>query len=401
MARKWQGGAELNSSTDGMEVDLNSGTVSVSTTTVRTGTYAWRANPTAGTGFWRVHVFSSNQNSGGYLRVYVNIATLPGTTIQLIRFSDTANAQLCSLRLTSTGTLTLNAANNSQVGSASAALNTGTWYRLELKCDATNATGTIDGRIDGVSFASGNNTSRGSWARILWGAITPNSTCNIFFDDVAINDSSGAAQTSFPGSGKIFHLKPNASGDANSWLKNGGSAGDSNNYQLTDEVTPNDGTDYVMSGVNGNSDMYNMEVSGLSGSDTVNVVMVGGRLTNDVFDNQLPARLQIEKTASGTKTQSADIIPSGTTYFTNNNTLLVAPYPVITYTDPDGAAWTSTTLDSHQAGVTISGTSALGNRIILSTIWTSVDYTPGAGGPAFMPRPNGLPIQAVNRASTY
>lgn len=398
MARIWQSGWELNTTTDAMELSLNSGTVSISTTTVRSGTYAGRANPNASTGFFRSDIFASNQNSGGYLRVYVNIATLPGATIQLVRFSSTANAHLASLRLTSTGTLTLNAANNSQVGSASSALSTGTWYRLELKCDATNATGTVDGRIDGVSFASGNNSSRGSWARALVGAITPNSTCDIFFDDWAVNDSSGSSQTSFPGSGKIIHLKPNAAGDANSWLKTAGGAGDSNNYQLVDEVPPNDATDYVQSGTLNDKDLYNVDASGVGASDTVNVVAVGARFANDVFDNLLTFRLEIEKTSGGTIAQSGDIIPSSTFWTTNNNTTAPSPYPLVLYADPDSAAWTSSTLDSMQIGAKI--TAANTNKIVLSAIWASVDYTPG-GGPAFMPRSNKLQNQTVNRASTY
>lgn len=374
MARLWHGGAELNSTTDGMEVDTNSGTISISSTTVRSGTYSWRANPSASTGFYRKQISGSNQNTGGYLRAYVYIASLPGTTIQLLRFSSTANAHLASLRLTSTGTLTLNNAANTQVGSASSALSTNTWYRLELKCDATAATGTIEGKIDGVSFASGNNSSRGSWARILWGVITPNATCDIFFDDVALNDSQGSNQTSYPGSGKLIRLKPDASGDSNQWLKTDGSAGSSTNYQLVDEVTPNDATDYVQSTTLNDIDFYNCEASGINSYDTVNVVTIHTRITNDVADATIAAKVQVEKTSGGTVAQGSAIIPNTTTWTTDGATATFLP-TLVTYADPDASAWTSSTLDSMQIGVKITTDGT--NKILASTVWTYFDYTPG------------------------
>ena len=376
MSRLWHGGAELNSSTDGMEVDTNSGTIAVSTGQVRSGTYAWRANPSAGTGFWRKQISGSDQNKAGYLRVYVYIATLPGATVQLIRFSSTANAHLASIRLTSSGTLTLNGANNTQIGSASSALSTGQWYMLELKCDSTNATGTVDARVDGSSFASGNNSSRGSWARILWGAITPNVTCDIYFDDVALNDASGSAQTSWPASGKLIALRPNAQGDSNQWLQTAGGAGSSTNYQLVDEVTPNDATDYVQSTTLNDTDFYNMSASGIGGSDTVNVVTGHARITNDSADATSAVKVRIEKTGSGTVSEGSAMIPNNTAWVTDGVAATFLP-TLILYLDPDGGAWTQTTLDSMQAGIKLTADTA--NKILVTAVWVYVDYTPSAG----------------------
>lgn len=381
MARLWHGGAELNSTTDSVEVTTHSGTVSISSTTKRTGSYAWRANPSASTGFYRHQLYTSNQTSTGYLRAYINIATLPGTTIQILRFSTTANAHCASIRLTSTGTLTLNNAANTQVGSASSALSTNTWYRIELKLDGSTTTSALDARIDGVSFASGNNSSAASWARILWGAITPNSTCDIFFDDIAINDGSGSNQTSFPGAGSLICLRPNASGDSNQWLDTAGSAGTTNNYTLVDETTPNDATDYVQSTTLNNVDFYNCGASGIDSYDTVNVVTVHGRLTNDVADAAIAAKLRIEKTGSGTVTEGTAIVPNSTTWQTDDSAATFKP-TLVTYADPDGAAWTSTTLDSMQIGakITTDGT----NKILLSSVWAYVDYTDGAAPSDFL-----------------
>lgn len=376
MSRLWHGGAELNSVTDGMEVDTNSGTVSVSTTQVRSGTYAWRSNPTAGTGFFRKQISGSDQNKAGYLRLYVYIVSLPASTVQLLRFSSTANAHLASIRLTSSGTLTLNGANNTQIGSASSALSTGQWYMIELKCDSTNATGTVDARLEGSSFASGNNSSRGSWARILWGPVTPNVTCDIYMDDVALNDAAGSAQTSWPGSGKLIALRPNAQGDSNQWLQTAGGAGASTNYQLVDEVTPNNATDYVQSTTLNDTDFYNMGASGIGSGDTVNVVTGHARITNDTADATSAVKVRIEKTGSGTVSEGSAMIPNSTTWMTDGATATFLP-SLILYLDPDGGAWTQTTLDSMQAGIKLTADTA--NKILVSAVWVYVDYTPSAG----------------------
>lgn len=379
MARLWHGGAESNTVTDGVEVTTNSGTVSISSTVVRSGSYAWRTNPAAGTGFFRQQIFASDTNRGGYLRVYLRIGTLPGTTIQILRFSSSANAHLSSIRLHSDGTLSLHNAAGTQVGSATAALSTGVWYRLELKNDSTNATGTIAGVLDGSQFASGNNSSRGSWARVLWGVITPSTTCDLYFDDVALNDDQGASQNSYPGSGKLIPMYPNAAGDSNQWKNTAGSAGSSSNYQLVDETTPNDATDYVQSNTLNNTDFYNLSASGIGSSDVVNVVTAHVRTTNNVADAATTLKLGIEKTSGGTVTEGSAITPNSTSWQTDDSTGTFKP-TLVTYTDPDGAAWTQSTLDSAQLRlkITTGGT----NSILVSSAWLLVDYTPAGGGSA-------------------
>ena len=70
-------------------------------------------------------------------------------------------------------------------------------------------------------------------------------------------------------------------------------------------------------------------------------------------------------------------MPNSTTWKTNATTTTLG-YPITAYTDPDGAAWTNTTLDSMQIGyklTTAPGTA--GRRIDVTTIWAYVDYTPG------------------------
>lgn len=372
MARIWQCGFELNSITAGVEFSNVTGTATVQTGTVRTGTYAGRTNPAAATGFFRYHAFAANQSTAGCQRAYMRIATLPAANTTVMRFLDIANATCAQLRLTATGTLVLLDAAGTPVGSASAALSTNTWYRIELQCDASTSPGSVAGRVDGVSFASGANSVQSPWARIVIGPVIT-ATCDLLWDDWALNDASGSVQTSFPGDGKILHLVPNGDGDNHAWANTANGAGASTNWQLVDEAPPNDATDLVQTGTLNTEDMYALTDSGIGAGDTVNTVMVGVRLRNNTADATTAAKVQVKKTSAGTIAQGTAIVPNTATFFTN------APaeprnYTLITTADPDSAAWTQATLDSMQAGakLTVAGT----NRIQVTALWASVDYTP-------------------------
>ncbi len=369
MARIWQCGFELNTLTTGVEISATSGTISVQSTIARTGTYALRTN--AGTSFVRQHLAGSNQSTQVWVRACIYIATLPGATTAVLRIANGSNATCAQIGLTTSGTLVLNDATGTLVGSASAALSTATWYTIELFLDASSSPGTVTGRLDGTQFATGANSSQASWARALVGIIG-STTGDLYWDDWAVNDSTGSGQTSWPGIGKIIHLIPNGDGDNHAWNNTGNTAGSSTNYQLVDEIPPNDSTDFVQIGTANAEDMYALTDSGIGASDVVNVVMVGFRGRNNSADATAAAKLQIKKTSGGTITQGTAIVPNTTTFFTNAN---AEPrnYTLVTYTDPDGAAWTQATLDTAQAGIKL--TTANTQRVQASAIWVSVDYT--------------------------
>lgn len=376
MARLWQCGFELNSTTTDVELSNITGAgTTIQTGTVRTGTYALRCNPSATTSFARYHIYTSNQSTVAYQRFYLRIATAPGANTTICRFVDTSNNACAQVRLTSSSTLILLDAGGSAVGSASSALSANTWYMVELGLDASSSPGTVTLRLDGTQVASGNNSVQSPWARVLVGPVV-SATCDLFFDDWAVNDNSGGSQNSWPGAGKILHLVPNGDGDSHGWSDTSNAAGSANNYTLVDEQPPNDTTDLVQTGVVNTTDMYTLTDSGIGSGDTVNVVMVGVRLRNNTADATTAAKVQIEKTSGGTITQGSAIVPNTTTFSTN------APaqprnYTLIAYVDPDGAAWTQSTLDSAQAGVKL--TTAGTNRIQVTSLWVSVDYTPSSG----------------------
>ena len=349
--------------------------VSIVTSTARSGTYAARVN--ASNGFFRQSVFTSNQTTTGSNCSGVNIVSSVNASTQLIRWSNTANTQVGNITLKTDDTLVLLASNGSQIGSASAALTHNTWYFVCLKNNASASPGTLTGSIDGSNFATGNNSNQGSWAKALIGTVTGSqTTSDILFDDWKINDSSGSSETAEPGTGKLLILRPNAAGDSNQWLDTSGSAGTTNNYTLVDEVPPNDATDLVKSGTLNNSDFYNLDDTTAIGTvgASIKVVQVGGRFNNDTADVTTAFKFQAEKTGSGTVASSTPIIPNSVTWRTNT-TAAPDTYPLTMYNDPDGSAWTQSTINTMQIGVKI--TAANVNKVQVSAIWAYVDYVAG------------------------
>jgi hypothetical protein len=378
MTRLWQSGPHLNSITNEMEYTTLSGTLSVQNTVTRLGPFALRVNPTAGSAFIRQIVHATDQSSRVFFRTYFRAASFPAadsTMMRIVNASNDPGAQLRFIVSTSKFVLLDSAANT--VGSASPTLSTNTWYRLELELDASTSPGTVSARIDGTQFASGNSPAQFPWARVLLGTVT-STTCDTYWSDLAVNDSTGSVQNSFPGDGAVIGLFPDGAGTSNTWANTANAAGSSTNYQLVDENPPNDATDFVQSNTLNAEDMYAVAASGLASGDVINTVMVGVRFRNNTTDAVTAFKVQIAKTSGGTILQSASMVANTSTWRTNASAQ-PRNYPIITFLDPDGAAWTQTTVDSMQIGqkLTTVGT----NRLQVSAIWASVDYTPSSSTP--------------------
>lgn len=289
MARLDTIGFELNSTTSGVEWDTATGTIS--STTVRSGTYAGRANnpATAATliGFHRVFAASAG-NGPFFLRAYVRIATLPGATTTIMYAHDAqpiaSTDPHYSVRLTSTGVLKF-FIDNAQVGSDSSALNTGQWYRIEMKVVGTvgqNSELYVDGSAVVTGAGNGTSVSQFGVGANLGQGGNGTITCDLFFDDVALNDSTASVQNSYPGTGQVVLLRPAAAGDQANMVRVGTDSGA--NWSQVSDVTPDDATAYVQrpaSTAGTYIDEYAIDSptgKGLAAADTVNVVQVGARI---------------------------------------------------------------------------------------------------------------------------
>jgi len=374
VSRIWSSGFELNSLTAGVEIDSTFGTVSISSTTFRSGAYALRANPTTATG-GVIYRFSSSGLAISFYRFYLYITSAPDTTKQQI-YSIECNTgeSFVNISLNSDRTLSFYQSGADQIGSSSSALSLNTWYRIEISLDATTISATsCVARIDGTNFASGtiDYTGNPNPDTFLVGAFGSNRTSDLFFDDIAINNSTGSFQNSWPGAGEIIHLLPNATGDNSDW------GGDNTDI---DEVTPDDDTTKITSATVGNIEDVNLAATpaALASDDTINVVQIGVRFAN-ALASSTGFVTRIMASSGGTVEESSEITYASATYVTN---AAAAPrnYALTLYDLPGASttAWTKADLDTAQIGVRKSAAAAVQNNV--STLWLLVDHTPAVAG---------------------
>lgn len=383
--RLWSTGAELNDiTTAGTEFFLTSGAgCSIASTGQRSGSYTTRCTSAASTRQGFVHQFQSSSNAGPfYFRFYLYVDTAPNANNSIFVVSSgtsISSTALVTLYMQSTRELVLFLNGITVVGSPSAALNTGQWYRIEVMVDNTPAPGlhVVRALIDGTEFAGANDLTMGNYQAFRWGTNMLNSgsvsSGTFLFDDIAVNNTTGTAQTSYPGAGSIVHCHPNAAGD------NAATAG---LVGAIDEVTPNDATDFIELDTDGGMTAdYNIDAAstcGIDSYDTVNLVQVGVRERAETVGAESWV-LRVKSQASGTVTEGSATTHDDTTWRTNGDQTPQYNYRLTSYTDPQaGGSWTPSLLDTAQIGIRTTD----GNPDVhVSTLWALVEYTDG-GSPA-------------------
>lgn len=363
----------------------------------RTGGFGFHFGPgsnfsfNGGVGFQ----FASASAAGPYFaRGYVKVIAAGNASSTIMAMGSgtggPGSTPQARITLETNRTLILRNQSGTQIGSASSALSLNTWYMVELKSDASPASGSrvIEGRLGGSVFATSSTQTQGNVLQYAVGGNINGETVGnleLYWDDLALNDSTGASQTSYPGEGHILHLRPSATGDANGFgTQTGGTAGSTNNWTRVSEIAPDDATSFNGSAVLNTEDLFkvtNPAWVGLGGNDTISVVMVGARMRNNTADATTALKLEIEKTTAGTIAQSAAIVLNTTTWSTNA-TAVPHNYPLILYQDPDASNWIPATLATAQVGYKL--TTAGTNRIEVTTIWMSVDFIQYTG-PATSP----------------
>ncbi|MFD5656933.1 hypothetical protein [Streptomyces hirsutus] len=382
MARVWTCGFELQSVTPGVEIQTVTGTPTISTTIRRAGAAALRINPAAATQYVEQQLDSGTVKRT-FHRLYLRVTTLPSADVTVYGIGQSGYFPGL-LRLTTTGTLVLrDGFTSTNIGTTSAPLVTGRWYRVELDYTDTagpagSVTGAFRAYIDGALFSDTLCSNINGWSRIRIGAQNAVST-DFHVDDVAVNDVAGTVQNALPGPGNVVHLRPDSAGDANGFATAvGGTAGAANNHTRVAEVTPDDATSYVETTAAGTTtiDDYNLSspaTAGIGADDTITLVHVCGRIGSTAATAAtLVYRLKAQ--AAGTTSESASVSVALAGWATNK---AAAPYvPQLTsYADPQtGAAWTRAALDAAQIGVRTNVSQATIRRV--SALWALVEYVP-------------------------
>ncbi|MGW2048564.1 hypothetical protein ACWCPF_25785 [Streptomyces sp. NPDC001858] len=389
MARMWTTGFELQSTS--LEFGVNSGAVvtgspSISTSVHRAGTASLRSNPTAATAFIE-HQLTTGVVMRTMHRLYLRVDTLPDTATNVYGIGQ--NGYFPGLlRLQTDGTLVLrDGFTETTLTGTSTALTTGVWHRIELDYTDVDNGGVIasgisafKGYLNGTLFADTLCSNITGFSRIRMG-VQLAATTDLYIDDVAVNDTTGTAQTGLPGAGNVVHLKPNAAGDNNGFATVvGGTAGAANNYTRVSETTPDDATSYNATTATGTTtiDDFNVDSTssaGIGASDTITLVQVGGRVGSNAA-TAASIVYRIKGQASGTVSESASVSVAVSGWSTHK-VGSPFPYQLTAYTNPQtSTAWTPSTLDTAQIGYRGNVSQSTARRV--STLWVLVEYVPAS-----------------------
>ena len=230
---------------DFAECSGSAGTVSVQGTVKRTGSYAYRANPTGDTNsYWYFQTYDQygRHNDGVkyaavWVRFYLRIDTAPSSGTEGIVFR--LGLTQIAVRLVNDGgslKLRLYDSAGSLLGTGSAVLTTGTWYRVEVAW-AKGEDAAYELRIDGNTQVSGSgNLGTTDAAAFYFGRlfVTGATTTDLYIDDICIRDDT------WPGAGEIKMLSPSGAGAASDWSASAGNA-----FECVDELSPNGDDDYI------------------------------------------------------------------------------------------------------------------------------------------------------------
>lgn len=373
MARFITCGFELNSLTTGHEASTLTavGSPTIASATKRTGSYALKILLTSAVQqgvFWEAPTALASTGTL-FLRFYIYVQTLPNALCGLMEPFGPAN-----LALNTNGTVDLyNTTNLVQAGVFT--LPTGSWSLVEVSSNPT--TGAVVVKFNGTQVYSATGTAS-TFNRLGLGgneqATLDTATAGEwYFDDVAMNDASGAAQNSFPGAGSVCYLRPSADGDANTGAPTRGGADSGAIWSQMEETPPNDATDYAVLPVNPSDVWVNVDdgsVGGILAGASVTLVEVHGRVSaaSATASQWQP---QIKKAVAGTIAAGASTAWASAAWFTNDDTAGAREAKLTRYLDPDSAAWTTTTIDSMQ----ISAKTVDGNPDTwVSALWAIVEF---------------------------
>src|SRR3990167_5528064 len=373
-ARLWSGGFELGSVTEDVEINLAASDAAIDTTVVRSGTYSLKIALTS-TAARRPNIFraASTNLAHTFFRAYVRFEAWPTAANSFMMSGNSDATRQIFVKVDNTGILSL-VDEDGSIGSATSALSLNTWYRIELESDVTTAAGShvIKLYVDGTEVVGATNRSisLGQDQYYFGGNMQTetHTTGTWYFDDLAINDTSGSAQTGLPGDGFIVHMYPDSAGDAAATL---------GTFADIDEVTPDDATTFIEvdTDTGGQQANYNFGTSasvGIGASDIINLVQVG---TRQRAESATPAAWtpQIKSQSGSTIENGTSTTQNDTTWQTNLDSTFFRGYRLTSYTDPyAGGAWTPALLDTMIAGVNV--TDGVPD-LHFSTLWVLVDFS--------------------------
>ena len=218
-----------------------------------------------------------------------------------------------------------------------------TWYNLEFHVKIDDTTGVVQLKVDGIldiDYTGDTKPSTQTTIDSLYLYALGYVVNNAYYDDIAINDTTGAIDNSWCGEGRIEYKISNGAGDATELTPNAGA-----NYAAVDELAQDGDTTYVEGSTVDARDLYNLAASGLASGSTIKRVRPVAVAKDTVANG---GKIALVLKTNGTEYTGSDI-PLTTTYATAEGT-------EYTTNPQSGNAWTIAELDALQAGPKVRGT---------------------------------------------
>ena len=233
------------------------------------------------------------------------------------------------------------------VGSIVAILPLQLFTRIEWHIIVDSVDGLVEIKVNGNSTFTYNGNTQGANSenvryvvlrQIAW--VDGANRGDFYYDDIAINDTTGAVNNSWCGKGSIFLLKPKGIGNYSQFAPSNESL---DNYEIVDEIPADGDTTYVQSDTAEEIDTYDMEEIvadlGIDPDGVVKAVQTVFTGRYEGADAHLAPVLRLGAVDHEGDKQEM----TGTYYALSHQVFNVSPF--------SGVAWTLTELDAIEAGV--------------------------------------------------
>ncbi len=215
------------------------------------------------------------------------------------------------------------------------------WNLVEVHYKMADSGGVFQIKIEGILLLDWSGDSNPNTSTQISHTWFPGGDASaLYLDDMAINDTSGTEQNSWPGDGHILMFDANGNGDSSQLVGSDGNSTD--NYLLVDETPPDGDTTYVVGSTAGQKDLYNVENHNLP-SNAVLTLLWGEVLARAEAAGAGDIKVLVK---SGATTHASPARTPTTTYG-----LFRTDY--LTKDPSDNQAWSFNDLDNVQVGVEI------------------------------------------------
>lgn len=354
------------------------------TSPVHSGTYAYRSDVTSAAASSVAYVgriLGAQQTSGSmYTRFMFRWVTRPAAVDGKIFIAQNAAATSVyriDHRGSTNGTAVLLLQNlvAATTATGTVALDTDTWYRIELDmviADSPNGSltarlysGSSTTALETLTLSAQDTLSSGVQILRYGQASTSDDAWEYYIDDIAVTDDTGSFQTTQPGPGKTAMLVPAAEGATIQWTPLSGT----DNALMVDDVpgAPDDSTTYNATSTAGNVDRLTLTnlPAEVPSDATIRLAHVYGRFGGDSTTGSPRARLKLWDDV-GTLTDGPnlnDVDFNGWPGNLSTNELLVV----------DTAGKTKANLDSFEVGYEDVTDTAVEQRV--TAVWVNVEWT--------------------------